>query len=86
MGCIICRHCLGVVDPPECSIHHQRTGYGVSQKAEEHEVLPLCHVHHQHSMYGEIAFHAGQKSWEERYGKTELEWIALAQEEGEWND
>ena len=63
LGCIVCGQ-------PAC-IHHVRFGQGKSQRASDRLVLPLCFFHHQHGGFG-FALHAGQKTWESKYG-TELE-------------
>lgn len=61
LGCIIptCRM------PAE--IHHIRDGQGMGKKASWDEVLPLCPRHHRTGGFG-IAFHAGSKTWQRKFG------------------
>lgn len=67
--CIACRQ-FGIDDTP-AEIHHLRDGYGAAQRAPYDETIPLCPTHHRSGPYG-IAFHAGPKAFEKRYG-TERE-------------
>ena len=69
LGCIVCRNERLGQSPAE--IHHIRNGQGMSQRASNYEVIPLCHSHHRTGGYG-IAFHAGKKVFESKYG-TERE-------------
>lgn len=71
LGCIICRR--------PATIHHIRNGRGMGQRAGHRETLPLCAVHHQHGGHG-VAIHAGQKTWEAKYG-TERELLAQVRRE-----
>lgn len=73
-GCVVCKKDIGVYTQP--SIHHIREGMGIGQRNSTENCLPLCPTHHQHGGYG-IAFHAGKKAFEERFGtETELlEWL-----------
>lgn len=59
LGCYICKA------PAE--IHHKRTGVGMRQKAKYYECIPLCERHHRTGGIG-VAFHAGPKTWQEKYG------------------
>lgn len=59
LGCIICRQ------PAEC--HHPRRGAGMGRKSSDFEVIPLCPRHHRLGGFG-VAIHAGQKTWETKYG------------------
>ena len=68
-GCVACRKVHGVYTQP--AIHHIRAGMGVGQRNSTENCLPLCPSHHQTGGYG-VAFHAGKKAFEEKYG-TELE-------------
>lgn len=79
LGCVVCRN-LGYGATP-ANIHHLRDGQGASQRASHFEVLPLCKNHHQDGGYG-VAFHAGEKEWESRYG-TERKLLAQVMEEVE---
>jgi len=63
MGCIICG------SPAE--IHHVRAGMGMGQRNDHFNVIPLCPNHHRNGGYG-VAFHAGKKGFEAKYG-TEAE-------------
>ena len=74
LGCIVCG---GAAE-----IHHPRgaafeTGTGL--KADDRDALPLCHRHHRTGGYG-IAYHAGEKEWERRFG-TQEELLAQVQAE-----
>jgi len=62
LGCIICG--------APAAIHHCRTGVGMSQRGSHHRTLPLCAEHHQTGGFG-VAIHAGQRTWEARYGTEE---------------
>jgi len=68
-GCVVCKKDIGVYTQP--SIHHIREGMGIGQRNSTENCLPLCPMHHQHGGYG-VAFHAGKKAFEERFG-TEAE-------------
>jgi len=74
LGCIVCRVHYNVVTPAQ--IHHLRVDTGMGQKSDK--VIPLCPLHHQHGGYG-VAYHAGPKEWERRYG-TQLELWQKVQE------
>lgn len=64
LGCIICRR--------PAQIHHPRDGMGMSQRAPDSEAIPLCADHHTDGGLG-VAIHAGQATFEERFGtETEL--------------
>lgn len=72
LGCIAClREGLGET-PAE--IHHPRSLAGMSQKASHFDALPLCPPHHRTGGHG-IAIHAGQRTWEAKFG-TEVELLA----------
>ena len=63
LGCIVCRNegLYGVA----AEIHHIRDGQGMGQRGSHYETVPLCAS--RTGGYG-IAFHAGKKAWEARYG------------------
>ena len=69
LGCIVC-HNLDYLDSP-AEIHHPRRFGSAGKKASHLDAIPLCPPHHRTGGYG-VAIHAGQKTWEERFG-TELE-------------
>ncbi len=71
LGCIVCRR--------PATIHHIRAGQGMSQRSGAHETIPLCPDHHQHGGHA-VAIHAGQKTWEAKYG-TERKLLAQVQAE-----
>ena len=71
LGCIICRR--------PAAIHHIRTGQGMGQRSGPRETIPLCPDHHQHGGHGG-AIHAGQETWEAKFG-TELELLAQVRAE-----
>lgn len=76
LGCRVCRN-LGLGATP-AAVHHIRTGQGL-KRASHYEVIPLCPTHHQLGGYG-VAFHAGAREWQKRYG-TELELLQQVREE-----
>jgi hypothetical protein len=61
IGCILdfCRM------PAE--LHHPRKNAGMGQRSSHYDVIPLCPKHHRSGGFG-VAIHAGQKTFEERYG------------------
>lgn len=65
LGCIVCLN-LGYRDSP-AEIHHTRAGAGGGQRSPHTETLPLCPPHHRTGGHG-VAIHAGQKTWEDKYG------------------
>lgn len=65
LGCIACQK-IGYFGTP-AEIHHIRTGIGKGQRASNYQVIPLCPHHHRNGGHGE-AFHAGPKTWQERFG------------------
>lgn len=70
LPCIIC-------GSMPCDAHHIREGYGMSQRANDFETIPLCKAHHQ---YGPEAIHSmGTKAWRAKYG-SELELLARTNE------
>lgn len=71
LGCVICGR------PAE--IHHLRSGLGMGQRAPHNRVIGLCAAHHRTGGHG-VAFHAGRRTWEARFG-TEIELLARVQEE-----
>jgi hypothetical protein len=72
LGCIVCRNLGFDVEGQEVALHHPRAGMGTSQRSSHYDVLPICPPHHQTGGYG-IAYHAGPKIWQEKYGtETEL--------------
>lgn len=74
-GCILCRH-LGYGDTP-AEIHHLRDGVGAGQRNSNLKSIPLCSEHHR----GNTGFHGlGRRAFERKYGITELELLALSQE------
>lgn len=72
LGCIV----------PGCGraacVHHPRFGQGKSQRAPDRLALPICPDHHQNGGFG-VALHAGQKTWESKYG-TEIELLKIVYE------
>lgn len=69
IGCIVCLNENLGQSPAE--IHHIRSGKGMGQRASNYEAIPLCPAHHRNGGHG-IAFHAGPRVWQERYGSEEL--------------
>lgn len=65
LGCIVCIN-LGHADSP-AEIHHPRAGQGMGQRASHFDAIPLCPLHHRTGGHG-VAIHAGQKTWEKKYG------------------
>lgn len=74
LGCLVCNS-MGYDSPAE--IHHIRSGQGMGQRASHFDAIPLCHAHHRTGGYG-VAFHAGPKIWQEKYG-TETEMLHRVQ-------
>ena len=68
LGCVVCRN-LGFGQTP-AELHHPRFLAGGAQKAPDEDVIPLCPSHHRLGGYG-VAYHAGPKEWESRYGSEE---------------
>lgn len=68
LGCCVCQREGHGYSQPE--IHHIRSRAGAGQRSSDHEAIPLCAAHHRVGGYG-IAFHAGKKGFEERYGTEE---------------
>ena len=69
IGCIVCRNIGNGYSAPH--IHHIRHGVGLGQRSHWSLAIPLCPMHHQHGGFG-VALHAGQKTFEKKYG-TESE-------------
>jgi hypothetical protein len=63
--CIVCRNLQLGESPAE--VHHVRFLAGGGQRAGNLETIPLCPRHHRIGGYG-VAFHAGRKEWERKYG------------------
>lgn len=64
IGCVICSQ------PAEM---HHLTGNkyrGMSQKANNYQVIPLCPSHHRTGGHG-VAIHAGIQTWEAKFGSQE---------------
>jgi hypothetical protein len=61
LGCIVCGGAA--------IAHHIRSGQssGMGKKASDFHTIPLCGDHHTDGGYG-IAYHAGPRIWQERYG------------------
>lgn len=72
LGCIVCLNSHYGYSAPH--IHHIRHGAGIAQKSHWSKAIPLCPKHHQHGGFG-IALHAGQKTFEKKFG-TEEELLA----------
>ena len=60
----------GCMDYP-VELHHPRHGAGMGRRASHFDVIPLCPAHHRTGGFG-VAIHAGQKTWEAKFG-TEAE-------------
>ena len=76
IGCVVCLRHMRVYTVPV--IHHLR-GHpwsGAGQRASDEHTIPLCPAHHQSGGYG-VAYHAGPKEWERRYGSQGemLAWV-----------
>lgn len=76
LGCIACL-LDGYQDTPS-EIHHPRAGSGAGQRSSHMLALPLCPAHHRTGGLG-VAIHAGQKTWEKKYG-TEAELLTRVTE------
>ena len=77
LGCIVCRN-QGYGESP-AEIHHIRSGMGLAKRAEHTDSIPLCPGHHRTGGYG-VAFHAGKKAWEAKFG-TERELLEQTKRE-----
>lgn len=76
LGCVVCER-LGLGASP-AEIHHPRALVGAGQRAGHFDAIPLCPAHHRTGGHG-TALHAGQRTWEARYG-TELELLAYTRQ------
>ncbi len=72
LGCVVPLEDGDCGSPPQ--LHHPRMGQGLGQRAPHTDCIPLCERHHISGGYG-VAFHAGRKEFERKYG-TELELLA----------
>lgn len=72
LGCIVCLRLGHGVTP--CEIHHPRRGTGMGRRASHYDAIGLCPAHHRTGGHG-VAIHAGQRTWEARFG-TEAELLA----------
>lgn len=77
LGCIVCRNLNLGQSPAE--LHHPRSLAGLSQRASHFDVIPLCPAHHRTGGVG-VALHAGQRTWEAKYG-TESELLEQVRRE-----
>ncbi|HEY2454122.1 MAG TPA: Ref family recombination enhancement nuclease [Scandinavium sp.] len=68
LGCVVCRNLRYGETPAET--HHIRSGCGAGQRASHLRAIPLCPTHHRTGGFG-IAIHAGQRTWEEKFGSEE---------------
>lgn len=57
-------------------VHHIRSGYGMGQRASDHETIPLCPWHHR---LGPTAFHAAPFMFQHLYG-SERDLLAMTLE------
>lgn len=68
LGCIVCG------DP--ASLHHIRSGQGMSQRAPDVLVIPLCPLHHQHgTTMAAPSVHGAPQHFRARFG-TEIDLLA----------
>ncbi len=68
LGCIVCRREGYGISPAE--VHHPRFMAGMGQRGPHKSALPLCHLHHRNGGPG-VALHAGQETWEAKFGTEE---------------
>lgn len=54
-------------------LHHPTKDAGMGQRSPHEYVIPLCPKHHRTGGHG-VALHAGQETWEKKFG-TEAELI-----------
>lgn len=80
LGCVVCRNLNLGASPAE--LHHPRFLAGGAQKASHFDVIPLCPIHHRTGGIG-VALHAGQRTWEAKYG-TESELLEQVRREIGW--
>jgi hypothetical protein len=74
LGCIACI-VMDIIDSP-AEIHHVRFKAGASQRSSHMDVIGLCPPHHNRPFTHGVAIHAGQETWEKKYG-TEEELLEL---------
>lgn len=77
LGCVVCRNLGHGASPAE--IHHPRFLAGGAQRASHFDAIPLCPSHHRTGGIG-VALHAGQRTWEAKYG-TEAELLEQTRRE-----
>jgi len=63
IGCIVCRHYMGVFSP--ASVHHIE---GKTSPGAHYNVIPLCPEHHQHGEHGP-ARHKNKAEFVEAFGE-----------------
>lgn len=87
LGCIVC-HREGY-EPTRAEIHHIRHNhipgrlFGLCRR-DHHNVIPLCPIHHRLGDAG-TALHAGQRTWEEKYGTENFLFAEMLELIGESN-
>lgn len=75
-GCCLCRF-LGLGETP-AEIHHIRHGMGAGQRNGNTMTIPLCPEHHR----GNTGYHGmGRRAFEAAYGVTELDLLAMCQQQ-----
>lgn len=68
LGCLCClADGYGQTPAHLTGIHHVRRN---TERRNNSRVLPLCGAHHQTGGHG-VAVHAGEETWEARYGSQE---------------
>lgn len=74
-GCVLCSY-LGY-GHTRAEIHHLRHGMGMGQRNNNQMIIPLCFEHHR----GNTGYHGlGRRAFERMYEITELELLALSQQ------
>lgn len=74
LGCIVCRHCMGIHDTP-AQVHHVRVNHGWGRSSHT-MTIPLCLEHHT----GKTGVHShGRDEFEAMHGYSELALLEVVQ-------
>ena len=82
LPCCICE-AFGMTQTSPTEAHHPICERHSSERAPDHEAIPLCMCHHQGLRFdrdrSKLAIHQGKESWALEYG-SDREWIAATQD------
>lgn len=73
LGCIVCELCLQIPGSPS-EVHHVRARHGWG-RSSHYAVIPLCRPHHRDSGFG--VHDMGREQFEQKYGYSEIELLAI---------